>query len=649
MDNTPRLSIGMAHFADFDGVYFTIQSLRLYQDRGLMKSTELIVVDNSVGHPESDALFKATDKAVGGFLPSAGQGGPQECGVANIRYVPFHERQSTSATRQAIIDNAAAPIVLVLDCHVMLDPGALLRLVEHIEAADETPTIWNGPLRHDNLAADQVETHFNRTWGGGMFGQWGRAWRCCDGGVLFSVTNDDGRVSFIDLVEQSPLSTCHRCGREFPSLEWSGYDRALKAAGFRQLAVDPNDEPFEVPGCGLGAFAIRRADWPGFHPHHRGFGGEELYIHDRYRQLGGRAVCLPFFGWSHRFPRPRGVPYALRLWDKVRNYVLHWNDLGRDLDDVHRHFVLEGDLRQHQWDQLIADPVGMIDPPSGNTTASCNTCNDFEQVATLDEMFAALASTRRDLDQHMPKLRELAEQCNAVAEFSKRRESTVALASSRPAIFRSWQAERHSIINRAVKWLNDEGCSASFSNVNSDQVSAEEFAAAGPFDLLFIDTVHTFARLSHELQTFGPHVSRYIVMHDTELHGNKGSDGGPGLLAAIRQFVQANPKWSVVYHTRHQYGLTVISRDQRDKPKLPSKFTMAGNLAKAMASHIADGLVKVDEDTLRGRLDRCSLCEHRDNDRCTVCGCFLVAKASQRSSSCPLAYWPGDVGEGGDQ
>ena len=37
------LTVGMATYRDFDGVYFTIQALRLYQD---MEGVELLVVDN---------------------------------------------------------------------------------------------------------------------------------------------------------------------------------------------------------------------------------------------------------------------------------------------------------------------------------------------------------------------------------------------------------------------------------------------------------------------------------------------------------------------------------------------------------------------------------------------------------------------------
>ena len=43
VDGVVALTIGMATYNDFNGVYFTLQALRLYQD---LRDTELLVVDN---------------------------------------------------------------------------------------------------------------------------------------------------------------------------------------------------------------------------------------------------------------------------------------------------------------------------------------------------------------------------------------------------------------------------------------------------------------------------------------------------------------------------------------------------------------------------------------------------------------------------
>ncbi len=105
---------------------------------------------------------------------------------------------------------------------------------------------------------------------------------------------------------------------------------------------------------------------------------------------------------------------------------------------------------------------------------------------------------------------------------------------------------------------------------------------------------------------------------------------------ALRAFLKANPEWSVIYHTQFNHGLTVISRDKADKPALPGRITMAANLTRAVAAHVADGLQKADAQELQRRLETCSVCELRNDDRCTVCGCYLAEKASWRSSECPL-------------
>ena len=83
----------------------------------------------------------------------------------------------------------------------------------------------------------------------------------------------------------------------------------------------------------------------------------------------------------------------------------------------------------------------------------------------------------------------------------------------------------------------------------------------------------------------------------------------------------------------------VISRDKRDKAALPSKIKMAANFTKAIAEHVTDGAKTVDRETLERRLEVCSLCEQRTEDRCAACGCYLAEKASWRSSECPLGKW----------
>ena len=113
------------------------------------------------------------------------------------------------------------------------------------------------------------------------------------------------------------------------------------------LADDPDAAPFEIPMQGMGLFACRRADWPGFNRAFRGFGGEEGYIHEKFRRNGGRTLCLPFLRWVHRFNRPLGVPYRNTLEDRFWNYLVGHRELGLPTDELEQHFR-----------ELIGEPKG---------------------------------------------------------------------------------------------------------------------------------------------------------------------------------------------------------------------------------------------------------------------------------------------------
>ena len=39
------------------------------------------------------------------------------------------------------------------------------------------------------------------------------------------------------------------------------------------------------------------------------------------------------------------------------------------------------------------------------------------------------------------------------------------------------------------------------------------------------------------------------------------------------------------------------------------------------------------------RLDICSACTHRNNSKCSLCGCFLPAKVLSSDSDCPAGKW----------
>ena len=259
MNQDPILTIGMSTFDDYNGVYFSIQAIRMYHPE-IAHRLSFLILDNHPGSKEGEAVrdFVAT-------LP-------------NSRYIPFSYFNSTSA-RDILFREADTPYVLCMDSHVFFVPGALSQLINFFEDHPDCQDLIQGPLLYDNL--QQISTHFEEKWNEGMYGTW-------------------------------------------------GYDKR---------AANPNNGPFEIPMQGLGVFACRKEAWLGFNPRFRGFGGEEGYIHQKYRNAGHRTLCLPFLRWMHRFTRPQGTSYPNKWKDRIRNYLIGFQEVGLDISLCENHFI----------------------------------------------------------------------------------------------------------------------------------------------------------------------------------------------------------------------------------------------------------------------------------------------------------------------
>lgn len=64
-------------------------------------------------------------------------------------------------------------------------------------------------------------------------------------------------------------------------------------------------------------------------------------------------------------------------------------------------------------------------------------------------------------------------------------------------------------------------------------------------------------------------------------------------------------------------------------------MSAAESLARAAASHIADGLQFAPKEEADRRLRVCMDCDQRKMDRCGKCGCNLLNKARIKYPQCP--------------
>lgn len=271
----PRLTVGMACFDDFDGVYFTVQSLQMYH-ADVLGQLEILVVDN---HPAGK-----DGQAVKDFLTQW---------VPSARYIPAPDIVGTAAPRNLVFQEAAGEAVLCVDSHVLLARGALRALLQYYEENPACRDLLHGPMLDDRC--QPYATHMEPIWREEMFGVWG----------------SDPR------------------------------------------GLHPEAPAFEIPMHGCGLLSCRKDAWLGFHPRFRGFGGEEGYIQEKFRQAGHRAYCLPALRWLHRFGRPAGVRYPLTREHKLRNYLLGRLELNQSYDDVLDQFASR--MTRATIDQILAE------------------------------------------------------------------------------------------------------------------------------------------------------------------------------------------------------------------------------------------------------------------------------------------------------
>lgn len=284
--STPSLTIGMAVFDDYDGVYFTITSLMLYHN-AVDRDIEFVVVDNNPASKQG----QATKKWVEGRVPGG-------------KYFTYTKDNGTAQPRNQVFERSTKDVTFCIDPHVMLAPGAVeAALAYYEEQGPNCKDLVTGPMLMDRGA---VAGMFQRPeWGRGALGKWStpKEYKSPKGTALF----------------------------------------------FAEPEV-ADKEPFEIWQQGMGLFSMRREHWVKFHPEFRGFGGCETYVMDRVRQEGGKVVCHPKIGWTHRFGRPNGVPYRPKNNDKMRNYLIGWTALGKDVSEIVSHFRI-----QHSDVQTILD------------------------------------------------------------------------------------------------------------------------------------------------------------------------------------------------------------------------------------------------------------------------------------------------------
>ena len=144
-----KLTISMSTYDDYDGVFFTIQSLRMHHK--LPADTEFVVIDNNPDGGHS--------KTLSGFLKA----------VPNVKLVEERSRKSSFVKYDAF-KHATGDVILGLDCHVLLQQGFIDGLLTWWSENQGSPSLLTGPLVYNDLVS--LSSHMAEEWRGSDFGTW---------------------------------------------------------------------------------------------------------------------------------------------------------------------------------------------------------------------------------------------------------------------------------------------------------------------------------------------------------------------------------------------------------------------------------------------------------------------------------------------
>jgi hypothetical protein len=92
------------------------------------------------------------------------------------------------------------------------------------------------------------------------------------------------------------------------------------------------------------------------------------------------------------------------------------------------------------------------------------------------------------------------------------------------------------------------------------------------FDLLYVNDDNSYGRITEILDKLSPRIKKYIVLRGAIVNhaGITGEDGQkPGMFFAVRMFIKKNPNWFISYHSQDQYGYTVLTCVEDERPETP--------------------------------------------------------------------------------
>jgi len=188
------------------------------------------------------------------------------CTLSAARYIHYSKNKGPAHAKDSVWELAEGEYVLLIDSHVLLSPCSVNYILDAIDNDLIGKDLWTGPLK--NEAGHIVATDLLPEWRGAFFGVW----------------NNNKEIH--------------------------------------------NKPIIEIEGHGSAYTLMKKEHYPFFHKDFLGFAGEELFLHQKVRNNGGKCYVHKALGWVHRFHRSKAITYRLLIEDKLRNYLIASYEMG---------------------------------------------------------------------------------------------------------------------------------------------------------------------------------------------------------------------------------------------------------------------------------------------------------------------------------
>jgi hypothetical protein len=216
---------------------------------------------------------------------------------------------------------------------------------------------------------------------------------------------------------------------------------------------------------------------------------------------------------------------------------------------------------------------------------------------TLKTIYDQHCTQPSDIYEHIPRLRDLAEECSSVIEIGVRNMASTwgiiqGLADSssdnRSYLGIDLGYPSKETLHLADSLATQSGILFSFWKGNDMDIDLP------PVDLLFIDSLHTYCHLTYELEKFSPQVHKYIALHDTSYPWEFFDDNSywgnyseypehidrskRGLWPAVQDFLLTHPDWILHERRTNCHGFTILKRvhpSAISKPAMKILYTSA--------------------------------------------------------------------------